>query len=100
MERKAIQDILLPGFEKFQTSSNRSNIVYATRMLVGGTSNIENYLPFVTYPFDPAKQPRTMIFRERSEECVRIAEMLDQSLPNEYQGQGLIMHYHSSILSI
>lgn len=97
MLRSIESRVLRPNYLSLRTTSNRSNIMYATHQAVGGIGNFANYECFLSKPFALAEQPRVLIFYENVSGTVQLARYLDNCLPSQHRLQGTVKHYHSSM---
>lgn len=89
--------ILRPNYISIRISSNRPNTVYANHCVVSGIEEPRNYLCFLTEPFNFASQPRVLIFFDDKSLAEDISDYLDDCLPLELRGKGIIRHYHSGM---
>ena len=60
--------VLSPNYIHITLSSNRPNTMYATHQ-VDDIKDWNNYRCFICEPFDPATQPRVLIFLQSAELC-------------------------------
>ncbi|THU95424.1 P-loop containing nucleoside triphosphate hydrolase protein [Dendrothele bispora CBS 962.96] len=88
--------VLRPNYVNLSTTSNRSDITYATHCVPGGIDRLENYGCFLSSPFVFETQKRVLIFRDNKDSTVKIARYLDNLLPLQHCGRGeVVRHYHS-----
>ena len=94
---------IAPDHFFIRRTSNRPNITYATRKIVGSLGDHRN-LQFILPPAQSFKSPNqipsTIIFHDNAEECSDAAIYLDNLLPQEYCSTGIIRHYHSNMSKI
>ena len=78
-------------------TSNRPNIMYATHKIVGALSDFRNlsFLLPSNFGFHPPMEiPPTVIFHDNVKECNNAAIFIENLLPVELRGLGLVRHYH------
>ena len=97
MQKTVEQKILRPGFITIRSTSNRPNTIYATHCVPTDLSDPRNYSCFLTSPFDFTKQPHVLIFFDNKSVATAVALYLDSQLPKDYQGKGVVRHYHSEM---
>jgi superfamily II DNA helicase RecQ len=92
--------LLITNHFFIRRTSNRPNITYATRKIIGSLGDYRN-LQFVLPPaesFESTSQiPSTIIFHDDTKECSDAAIYLDNLLPQEHCSTGIIRHYHSNM---
>ncbi|KAL0062391.1 hypothetical protein AAF712_010737 [Marasmius tenuissimus] len=87
---------LKPTYTLVRSCLNRPNLTYATHCVVGSLSVLENYECFLTKaPFDFDCQPLVLLFFDDAELARSVANHLDSQLPPNWQGKGVVQHYHS-----
>ncbi|SJL07927.1 uncharacterized protein ARMOST_11285 [Armillaria ostoyae] len=77
-------------------SSNRSNIIYATRPVTGSRNDFRN-LAFLI-PVDGSRPTRkALVFHDVADETSLAADYLDSLLSPEHRDHGVVRHYHSGM---
>jgi len=96
--RKTVESkILRSNYVSIEISSNQPNTIYATHKVVDNLANVKNYECFLATPFDLKKQLHVLIFTDKKDLATTISNDLESCLPLEYQGKGIVMHYHSDM---
>ena len=76
-------------------SSNRPNMVYATRRLVGASSNYNNLDFIIPTPYHPPMLlQKGVIFFDNKAEASDASAHLNSRLPEVLRDAGVIKHYH------
>jgi superfamily II DNA helicase RecQ len=91
------QKVLKLNCIKIQLTSNRPNTMYTTHQVQGSIKDPRNYECFLQHPFDFDTQPHILIFFNDKVVMKKVAQHLDDKLPPEYRGRGVIQHYHSGM---
>jgi superfamily II DNA helicase RecQ len=91
------QKVLKPNYTMIHLTSNRPNTMYATHQVHGSLEDPRNYECFIQHPFDFKKQPHVLIFFDDKGLTKKVAQHLDEQLPPEFRGRGLVRHYHSGM---
>jgi superfamily II DNA helicase RecQ len=97
MRKTVEQKILRPGHITTHSTSNRPNTIYATHCVPTDLGDPRNYGCFLRNPFEFKKQPRVLIFFDNKAFASTIALYLDSQLPRDFQGKGIVRHYHSEM---
>ncbi|KAJ3766263.1 P-loop containing nucleoside triphosphate hydrolase protein [Lentinula raphanica] len=85
------------NYARIQTSLNRPTIVYASHCVPGTLENIDNYRCFVAQDFDPKTHKRILFFCDNRKQTWILRNALETFLPPEWQGKGIVQHYHSQM---
>ena len=91
------QKVLKPNYIMIHLTSNRLNTMYATHQLHGSLEDPRNYECFVQHPFDFNQQPHVLIFFDDKGLTKKVAQHLNEQLPPEFRGRGIVRHYHSGM---
>jgi superfamily II DNA helicase RecQ len=91
------QKVLKPNYITIHVTSNRPNTMYATHQVHGSLEDPRNYECFIQHPFDFNTQPRVLIFFDDKALTSKVAQHLDERLPPEHRGRGMVRHYHSGM---
>jgi superfamily II DNA helicase RecQ len=97
MQKTVVQKLLRPGYITTRSTSNRPNTIYATRCVPTDLGDPRNYGCFLSNPFVFKKQPRVLIFFDNKSVATTVALYLDSQLPQDFQGKGVVRHYHSEM---
>ncbi|KAJ3524442.1 hypothetical protein NMY22_g10996 [Coprinellus aureogranulatus] len=81
-----------------RTSSNRPNLVYATHTVVDSFDTMKNWDCLLVKPFDPRKQPRTLLFFDSIALEQRVHDYLVASLPEKHTRS--VSLYHSDLSAV
>jgi superfamily II DNA helicase RecQ len=90
--------VLNQGHSLVRTSSNRPNLVYAMHTVVDSFDNMKNFDCLLVKPYDPAKQPRTLLFFDSIKLEQKMHDYLVASIPEQYSGS--VSLYHSDMSSV
>ena len=91
------QKVLKPNYVKIQLTSNRPNTMYATHQVQGSIEDPRNYECFLQHPFDFDTQCHVLIFFDDKDLTKKVAQHLNDKLPPDYRGRGVVQHYHSGM---
>ncbi|KAL1695084.1 P-loop containing nucleoside triphosphate hydrolase protein, partial [Schizophyllum commune] len=91
------KSILRANYTTIQLSVNRPNLMYACHQVVGSATCFDNFLCFLTRPFNLETQPRVLIAVEDSSQAVQLALFLRQHIPPAYRDKGVVRHQHSNM---
>ncbi|KAJ3516126.1 hypothetical protein NMY22_g14281 [Coprinellus aureogranulatus] len=93
---RTIEDkILAPGYRLTRGTSNRRNIIYVKHQVANGINDLRNYECFLARPYNHRKQPRVLIFFDSIDLSEKVAEHLDNLLPDWLKGTGVVRDYNS-----
>ncbi|KIJ99836.1 hypothetical protein K443DRAFT_123068 [Laccaria amethystina LaAM-08-1] len=95
--KTVLQKVLKLNCIKIQLTSNHPNTMYTTHQFQGRIKDPRNYECFLQHPFDFDTQPHILIFFNDKVVMKKVAQHLDDKLPPEYCGRGVIQHYHSGM---
>lgn len=87
--------ILCPNYVSIHTSCNHPNTMYAMHCVPTRIEDCKNYECFLLQPFEPAYQPRILIFFDDTDLATAVSNLLDSLLLIPYRAKGIIQHYHS-----
>ena len=89
--------ILKPNYTMIDLTSNPPNTIYATHLVHGSLEDPRNYECFIQHPFDFNKQPNVLLFFDDKALTKKVVRHLDEQLPPEFRGRGIVRHYHSGM---
>jgi superfamily II DNA helicase RecQ len=99
MLKVTINKLSMPSnLVNINVSSNRPNLVYATRRLVGPTSNYNNLNCLIPAPYYcPMLIQKGVVFFDKKAETSDAAMHLNARLPKELRDLGIVRHYHGGM---
>ena len=95
--KTVMQKVLKLDCIKIQLMSNHPNTMYTTHKVQGSIEDPRNYKCFPQHPFNFDTQPHVLIFFDDKVVMKKVTEHLDDKLPHEHCGWGVVQHYHSGM---
>ena len=71
--------------------------MYATHQVHRSLNDPRNYTCFIQQPFDFDKLLHVLIFFDDKDLTKKVAQYLDDQLPTQHRGRGIVRHYHSGM---
>ena len=95
--KTVMQKVLTLDCIKIQLMWNHPNTVYTTHQVQGSIEDPRNYECFFQHPFNLDTQPLVLIFFDDKVLTKKVTQHLDNKLPPEHCGWGVVQHYHSGM---
>ncbi|RXW23949.1 hypothetical protein EST38_g1909 [Candolleomyces aberdarensis] len=89
--------VLNPNYRLTKATSNRKNITYATHVVVHKLEELRNYDCFLTRPYNPATQPKVLLFFDEKNLAGKVSAYLAKQLPPAEQAKNVVCHYNSDM---